>query len=76
MITALIEGATAARRASHSGRAIEIVITEIGLIVRGTCGNTRRTHSLELDWPEFDASPALLGNSVALVAHELERAHA
>ena len=76
MIAALISGARTARQVSGGSRVVELVVTEVGLIVRGRMlsnGGLPVSHSIALDWPELDANPALPGNAVRLVAQELDR---
>ena len=71
MMDKLIEGAKAAREASVDGMDIEIVLTELGMIVRGKRRHGGRDYSRthEVVWREFDmAIPNLLSNAVALVS--------
>lgn len=72
-ISAMIEAAMAARRASIGGRDIEIVVTELGLVVRGILITDRQSFvaSNEVEWEEFEIRPHLLVNSVNLVLDKL-----
>ena len=75
MTFALIEGARLARVHSTGDRVIDIVVTEIGLIVRGrgTAGGLRSlTHSCEVAWCDFDANKPLLFEAVRRIARVLE----
>ncbi len=78
MMQAMMEAATLARRASvgkplQGERDIEIVLTEIGIVVRGSAidGSGKRWSSIDIDWPEFDMTPDLLPNAVRLVNDRL-----
>lgn len=66
MIEAMMEAGRLARQASGDNRVVEVFITELGLIVAGRDG--QRAYSTDLGWPEFERHPALLANSVRLVA--------
>lgn len=72
----LIEASQVARRASTGKRMIEIVLTELGLVVRGRTmvGARRASHSIDLPWSEFTGSEHLLANCVRLVADRLVEA--
>jgi hypothetical protein len=72
----LIEASQVARRASTTHRDIEIVLSEVGLVIRGKTrvGARAVAHSDELRWSEFDHSPHLLANGVRLIADRLAAA--
>lgn len=77
IIGELIAAAAEARKATVKvgviSRDVEIVLTEQGLIVRGTTqiGDLRAWAAQEIDWPEFHMGPSLLANSVRLVVAAL-----
>lgn len=76
MIDHLIRAAREAREQSSGERIIDIVVTELGFIVRGR-GKSRGLvpiqHSVDLPWSQFDQSPELLTNAVRLTGRELDR---
>jgi hypothetical protein len=75
VIPVLQRAARTARKASTGEKLVDIVLTEEGFVIRGTVQTRRgdRRYSLDLAWPEFDARPDLLVNSVVLVERELGR---
>lgn len=59
-IVELIAAGEAARKASVNGRTVEVMVTEIGIIVRG--GGNGRWSSYEVGWPQLESrSDAVLG---------------
>lgn len=71
MIEKLIEGAKAAREASVDSCDIEIVVTELGLVIRGkrVVGFRTFAESRDMTWKELDQGvPNLMSNAVALVS--------
>lgn len=62
-----------AREASQGRRTVEIVVTEIGIIVRGstTIGDRQRNASRDVEWPELSSPADLASNAVMLVDREL-----
>jgi hypothetical protein len=62
-----------AREASRGRRTIEIVVTEIGVIVRGWAivGEQKATANLEVPWRELSAAEDLASNAVCLVDRRL-----
>ena len=69
----LIAAARLAREASQGRRSIEIMVTEIGIIVRGstTIGDRQRNASRDVEWPELSSPADLASNAVILVDREL-----
>lgn len=69
----LIAAARLAREASQGRRTIEIMVTEIGIIVRGstTIGDLQRKASRDVEWPELSSPADLASNAVILVDREL-----
>ncbi len=77
MIIALQTAAAMARRASTirtQRRTVEVVITEEGLVVRGTYRDARHAFSAssEVAWSALANSPRQATNAVALVIRSLE----
>lgn len=77
-LVALQHAAALARKASvarplQGERDVEITVTEIGFVVRGSAidGSGRRWSSLDLGWPEFESNPSLLANAVHLINDRL-----
>lgn len=72
-IGGMIDAAAAARKASHSGVDVEIVVTEEGFVVRGRLElRTEYRHkSRDLSFADFILLPHLLLNSVGLVLTDL-----
>lgn len=68
----LIAAARLAREASQGRRTIEMMVTEIGVIVRGstTIAPERRPSQL-VPWPELSSPADLASNAVMLVDREL-----
>lgn len=62
-----------AREASQGRRTIDLVVTEVGVIVRGstTIGDRKRHASRDVDWPELSSPADLASNAVILVDREL-----
>lgn len=76
MTTANLKAAARlAREASQGRRTIEIVVTEVGVIVRGwtVVGGDQHTlgKSREVTWPELTSPADLASNAVMLVDKEL-----
>lgn len=74
MTTANLKAAARlAREASQGRRTIEIVVTEIGVIVRGwtEIGGHRSARYHEVSWAELSAAEDLASNAVALVDRRL-----
>lgn len=69
----LTAAARLAREASQGRRTIEIVVTELGIVVRGwTDGvDQMRPVSRDVDWPEMSSPADLASNAVMLVDREL-----
>lgn len=75
-IFAMQEAARVARLHStvrDDRQTIEVMVTEGGIVVRGTYRTAREAFrsSGELGWPEVDANPDLIVNCVRLVADGL-----
>lgn len=74
----LVEAARLARLASDTAheRTIEVIITEIGFVVRGSSldSSGRRWKSLEVPIDAYDKYPHLLANAVRLVNDRLPNA--
>lgn len=78
----LLAAAKLAREASQGRRMIEIVVTEIGVVVRGrtllgtgaVAPATDRWASLDVPWDEVGINPDLLPNAVVLVDRKLSAA--
>lgn len=62
-----------AREASQGRRTIEIVVTEIGVIVRGwtAIGGHRSAPSCDVTWAELSAAEDLASNAVVMVDRRL-----
>lgn len=74
MTTANLKAAARlAREASRGRRTIEIIVTEIGVIVRGwaSVGGQTATATHEVPWRELSAAEDLASNAVALVDRRL-----
>ena len=76
MIAALMDAARSAREASSvldDSRTVEIVITEIGLVVRGRAKADDRAYaaSFEVRWEELQARPSMATFAVGRVVDAL-----
>lgn len=76
MIAAMMNAAEAARKGTDllgNSKMIEILITEIGIVVRGQCrrGDFEWRASNELAWREFFSRPQMLVDSVRLTDRRL-----
>lgn len=75
MTTANLKAAARlAREASQGRRTIEIVVTEIGVIVRGwiaIAGGHRSAPSYDVTWAELSAAEDLASNAVVMVDRRL-----
>ncbi|HMN54187.1 MAG TPA: hypothetical protein PKC32_08355 [Sphingopyxis sp.] len=62
-----------AREASRGRRTIEIVVTEIGVIVRGwtAIGGHRAAQACDVTWAELSAAEDLASNAVVMVDRRL-----
>ena len=62
-----------AREASRGRRTIEIVVTEIGVIVRGwtAIGGHRSAQACDVTWAELSAAEDLASNAVVMVDRRL-----
>lgn len=77
MITNLIKAARLARQATpihDNRRVVEVLITEVGLVVRGRYSDARHAFSAshEVPWPDLNGQPRLAENAVNLVVRRLE----
>lgn len=68
-LATLMRAARDARELSVDGKAIYILITEEGFIVRGD--RTPLTSAIDVSWPEMDMNPGQLANAIQLVARRL-----
>jgi hypothetical protein len=75
ILTALIEAAMVARRATTESRLIVLMVAEEGVIVKGThvVGDRSVGASEVLSWSNFEMKPHLLVNSVNLCIDRLAR---
>lgn len=75
MSAVLIRAARTARKASSGERVVDVTLTESGFVIRGrdVVRGREIKSAAELSWPEFDARPDMLVNSVVLVDRELAR---
>jgi hypothetical protein len=77
MIPALIEAAKLARLHSTTldrRQVVEVLITELGLVVRGTYQDALTAYSAECDcdWPQLEADPTLAVLTVGSVIGSLD----
>lgn len=68
-LATLMRAARLCRERSTEGKAIYLLVTEEGFIVRGDRGPLTTAH--DVSWPELDANPGQLANAIQLVALRL-----